>query len=142
MTATVGTDTRETWRTSLGPVVHRDARKVYVFRAAIDGEFRAGEQFLRMMRATSLAEWKDAMRMRARLNSSFTYADRAGNIFYLWNAALPALPHPSGGDSVATPVRRTTDAWTTYVSLDSLPQVLNPLGGYVHNENDALLEIV
>jgi acyl-homoserine-lactone acylase len=130
-------ETRERWRTSLGPVIKRDAKKIYVFRHAIDGEFRAGEQFLRMMRAKSLTEWKDAMRMGARLNSSFTYADRAGNIFYLWNAMLPKLPHASGGDSVAIPVHTTSDVWSTYVPLDSLPQMLNPPGGYVHNENDA-----
>lgn len=133
----LSTETRERWRTKIGPVIDRSAGKVYVFRAANDGEFRGGEQFLRMMRAHTLAEWKDAMRMRARINSSFTYADRAGNIFYLWNAAIPALPHPSGGDSVAIPVRRTSDAWSGYVAFDSLPQVLNPKGGYVHNENDA-----
>jgi acyl-homoserine-lactone acylase len=108
-----------------------------MLRAADDGEFRGGEQFLHMMRAHSLAEWKDAMRIRARTNSSFTYADRAGNIFYLWNAAIPALPHPSGGDTVAIPIHRTGEAWTRYVSFDSLPQMLNPKGGYVHNENDA-----
>src|SRR5688572_32444318 len=55
----------------------------YVFRAAAEGEYRAGEQFLRMMRARSLAEWKEAMRLRARVNSNFTYADRAGNVFYV-----------------------------------------------------------
>jgi acyl-homoserine-lactone acylase len=77
------------------------------------------------------------MNMRARLNSSFTYADRAGNIFYLWNASIPSLPHASGGDSVAVPVRQTADAWSHYVPLDSLPQVLDPPGGYVHNETDA-----
>ncbi len=135
--AGLSSETRQMWRTSLGPVIERANGKIYVLRAADDGEYRAGEQFLRMMRAKSLAEWKDAMRIRARTNSSFTYADRAGNIFYLWNAAIPALPHPSGGDSVAIPVRRTGDAWTRYVSFDSLPQVLNPKGGYVHNENDA-----
>jgi acyl-homoserine-lactone acylase len=118
-------------------VVGRRGNTLYVLRAANDGEFRGGEQFLRMMRAHSLAEWKDAMRMRARVNSSFTYADRTGNIYYLWNASLPVLPHPSGGDSVAIPVRRTSDAWSVYVPFDSLPQMLNPTGGYVHNENDA-----
>jgi acyl-homoserine-lactone acylase len=131
------TDTRQLLRTTLGPVIGRRGSTVYVLRAANDGEFRGGEQFLRMMRAHSLAEWKDAMRMRARVNSSFTYADRAGNIYYLWNASLPVLPHPSGGDSIAIPVRRTSDAWSAYLSFDSLPQVLNPPGGYVHNENDA-----
>lgn len=74
--------------------------------------------------------------MRARLNSSFTYADRAGNIFYVWNASIPALPQPSGGDSVAVPVHRTSDAWTRYVDFDSLPQLLNPKDGYVQNSND------
>jgi len=131
------TETREFLRTTLGPVIGRRGNTLYVLRAANDGEFRGGEQFLRMMRAHSLDEWKDAMRMRARVNSSFTYADRAGNIYYLWNASLPVLPHPSGGDSVAIHVRRTSDAWSGYVTFDSLPQMLNPRGGYVHNENDA-----
>ena len=131
------TETREFFRTTLGPVIGRKGNTIYVVRAANDGEFRGGEQFLRMMRAHTLDEWKDAMRMRARVNSSFTYADRAGNIYYLWNASLPVLPHPSGGDSVAIPVRRTSDAWSSYVPFDSLPQMLNPRGGYVHNENDA-----
>ena len=101
-----------------------------------DGEFRAGEQFLRMMRAHSLAEWKDAMRMRALVTSNYTYADRAGNIFALWNTSLPWLPHAPGGDT-ATPVREMRDLWTRYVPLETLPQFLNPRGGYVHNENDS-----
>jgi acyl-homoserine-lactone acylase len=130
-------ETREFLRTTLGPVIGRRGNTIYVLRAANDGEFRGGEQFLRMMRAHSLGEWKDAMRMRARVNSSFTYADRAGNIYYLWNASLPVLPHPSGGDSVAIPIHRTSEAWSAYVPFDSLPQMLNPPGGYVHNENDA-----
>ncbi len=129
--------TRYMLRTSLGPVMRRTPATVYVLRHAIDGEFRAGEQFLRMMRATSLDEWKAAMRMGARLSSSFTYADRAGNIFYLWNAMLPALPHAPSPANGATPIRNTSEAWSRYVPLDSLPQVLNPPGGYVHNENDS-----
>jgi acyl-homoserine-lactone acylase len=132
----MSTETREVWRTPLGPVIHRDSGKVYVLRAAAEGEFRGGEQFLRMMRAQSLAEWKDAMRMRARVNSNFTYADRTGNIFYVWNASIPALPHASGGDTTAVPARATPDVWTRYVPFDSLPQLLNPRGGYVRNEND------
>jgi acyl-homoserine-lactone acylase len=29
------------------------------------------------------------------------------------------------------------DVWTRYVPFESLPQVLNPKGGYIHNENDS-----
>ncbi len=131
------TETHDFLRTSLGPVIERYGGKVYVLKASNDLEFRGGEQFLRMMRSHSLAEWKDAMRMRARVNSNFTYADRAGNIFYVWNASLPSLPHAPTGDSIAIPVHKTSDAWSHYVPFDSLPQFLNPIGGYVQNENDA-----
>jgi acyl-homoserine-lactone acylase len=133
----LSTETREFWSTPLGPVIHRADGKVYIVKTGGDGEFRAGEQFLRMMRAASLAEWKEAMKIRARVTSNFTYADRAGNIFFIWNASLPLLPHPTGGDTVATPVRETRDVWTRYVPFESLPQVLNPRGGYIHNENDS-----
>ena len=132
----ISSETREIWRTPLGPVIYRGNGKIYVAKVAGDGDFRGGEQFLHMMRAKSLAEWKDAMRIRARVNSNFTYADRAGNIFYVWNASIPSLPLPSGGDSVAIPVHRMADVWTRYVPFDSLPQVLNPKGGYVQNSND------
>ncbi len=131
------TVTRERWSTPFGPVIHRDHGKVYVLKAAGDGEFRAGEQFLRMMRAASLAEWREAMQIRARMTSNFTYADRDGNILYLWNAALPNLPHPPGGDTLAIEVSRSEQIWSRYVPLDSLPQFLNPRGGYVHNENSS-----
>ena len=98
---------RRSARSSISPT-----HKIYVARTAGDGEFRAGEQFLRMMRASSLAQWKDAMRMRALVTSNYTYADRAGNIFNLWNAALPMLPHAPAGDTRATPVREMRDMWT------------------------------
>ena len=133
----LSTETREFWSTPLGPVIHRGNGKIYVMKFAGDGEIRGGEQFLRMMRAKSLSEWKAAMKMRARVTSNFTYADREGNIFYIWNAALPLLPHSPAEDTAATPARRSADVWTRYVPFESLPQVLNPPGGYVHNENSS-----
>ncbi|MEQ1606006.1 MAG: penicillin acylase family protein [Pyrinomonadaceae bacterium] len=133
----LSTETREYWSTPLGPVIHRANGKIYVFKFAGDGENRAGEQFLKMMRARSLAEWKAAMKMRARMTSNFTYADRAGNIFFVWNAALPLLPHAPGEETAAIPAKGSADVWTKFVPFESLPQVLNPPGGYVHNENSS-----
>jgi acyl-homoserine-lactone acylase len=120
-----------------GPVVHEGDSIVYVFRPAGDGEFRAGEQWLEMMKAGSLEEWKRAMRIGARTTSNFTYADRDGNIFYVWVAAAPVLPHPSGGDTLAVLVTRSDQVWSRVAEFDALPQVLNPPGGYVRNENDS-----
>ena len=136
-TGNEGSETREFWSSPLGPVVQRANGLVYVYRPAGDGEYRAGEQWLEMMKASSLAEWKDAMRMMARSTSNFTYADRDGNILYVWVSTTPSLPHPAGGDSLAILAASTTQVWSKLVPFDSLPQVLNPPGGYVHNENDS-----
>jgi acyl-homoserine-lactone acylase len=135
--ASLATETRDFWSTPLGPVVQRTADRVYVARTAGDGEFRAGEQFLRMMRASSLGQWLQVMQMRALVSQNFTYADRAGNIYSLWNASIPLLPHETGGDTRATLVSEMRDLWTRYVPFDGLPQWRNPKGGYLHNENDS-----
>ncbi len=129
--------TRQFMTTPLGPVVHRTAKKLYVVRAGPDGEYRAGAQFLAMMRAHNLAEWKQALAMRARATSNLTYADRAGNILTIWMASLPKIPHKATGDSMFTHASTSADIWTSLLPLEQLPQTLNPKGGYVHNENDA-----
>lgn len=129
-------ETREFWSTPLGPVVHRAADTIYVGRTAGDGEFRAGEQFLRLMRASSLSQWLDVMRMRALVSQNYTYADRAGNILVLWNASLPLLPHAAGVD-VPVHARSLRDIWTRYLPFDDLPLTRNPKGGYVQNANDS-----
>jgi acyl-homoserine-lactone acylase len=130
-------ETRRVAFTPLGPVVHRTASKLYVVRAGPDGEYRAGSQFLSMMRARNLAEWRGALATRARATSNLTYADRAGNILTIWMGSVPRLPTRSGGDTIPIPARESRDVWARLIALDSLPQTLNPRGGYVHNENDA-----
>jgi acyl-homoserine-lactone acylase len=132
-----GTETREFWRSEFGPVVHRAEGVVYVFRPAANAEYRMGQQWLEMMKAESLAEWKDAMRIGARTTSHFTYADRDGNILYVSVSAPPALPHPAGGDTLAILATRADQVWSRVVPFDSLPQLLNPPGGYLQNENDS-----
>ena len=132
----LASETRETWETPLGPVVDRGEGKVYVMKSPGWGEYRKAEQFLRMMRATSLEEWKAAMRMRAMTESNFTYADGAGNIFYVWNATVPVFPRPSGEDTAAVPAAGSNDVWSSLVAWDSLPQLLNPGSGYLQNSND------
>lgn len=132
----LGEETREFLFTKFGPVFHRGNGKIYVIRDAGDGEYRLAEQFLLMMKARNLKEYKEAMRIQAKTSSNFTYADADGNIHYVWNAMTPDLPHPSGGDTAAIAVTRSDQVWKKIIPFDSLPQLLNPKGGYLHNEND------
>lgn len=132
----VSLETREFLTTPLGPVVHRSNGKIFIMKQAGNGEYRRGEQFTKMMLANNLEEWKRAMRMQAITSSNYTYADDQGNIFYVWNAAIPDLPHSSGGDTSSVRATGSSHVWTNVIPFDELPQLLNPLGGYLHNEND------
>jgi acyl-homoserine-lactone acylase len=132
----IGTEIRERWESHLGPVIHRDGEWIYVLRTGGAEEYRNGEQFLRMMTASNLEEWTDAMRVRGRNASNFTYADADGNIFYIWNEAHPVRPHPYAADTLAIPAAGSADVWQDVVAFDDLPQLLNPPGGYLRNEND------
>lgn len=132
---TLATATRERLTTHIGPVLHRGAGTIYVIRAAEDGSYRGGDQFLRMMQARSLTEWMNAMSLRAHPMSNFIYADAAGNILYLWNGAVPRRPHPAGGTN-PVPAKGRADVWSELHEISELPQLLNPPGGYVRNDND------
>jgi len=132
----ISLETREFLTTPLGPVIHRSDGKIYIIKQAGDGEYRRGQQFARMMMSKDLEEWKKAMQMQVITSSNYTYADDQGNIFYVWNAAIPELPHASGGDTNSVTVSGSSGVWTKVFPFDELPQLLNPKGGYLHNEND------
>ncbi|HLR38554.1 MAG TPA: penicillin acylase family protein [Chitinophagaceae bacterium] len=131
-----GIESRTFLSTPYGPVIYRGDGKIYIIHSAGDGEYRTGEQFLRMMKSQNLREWKQAMRMQAKTTSNFTYADGDGNIFYVWNASIPDLPEPWGGDTTAVLVTESNQIWKNLIPWDSLPHLKNPRGGYLHNEND------
>ena len=128
-------ETRTSWHTPHGPVIHRTEDDIYILKDPRDGEFRRGEQFLRMMMASDLDEWLEVMRMRAHPTSNFTYADADGNIAHYYNARLPLLPHPVTGDTAAF-AESSTDIWSEIVPWEDLPLYLNPPGGYVQQAND------
>ncbi|RAV29651.1 penicillin acylase family protein [Sinomicrobium soli] len=126
------------WSTPYGDVVKRGRKHVYIIRSGAGGRYSyiRDQQFLGMMMARNLDEWKAAMRLRGRSTSNFTYADADGNIFYVWNGNVPELPHASGGDTTAIFAKRSDQIWKELIPFDELPQLLNPKGGYLHNEND------
>jgi len=127
---------KEVLSTPFGPVIYRGGGKIYILKSAAADEYRAADQYLAMMEATNLSEWKEAMRIRGIVTSNFTYADVDGNIFYVWNGSVPDLPVPWSGEGKARSVTRSDEIWSKLVPWDELPQLENPAGGYVHNEND------
>lgn len=128
-------ETRTYWHSPLGPVIDRDAKNAYVLRSAIYDEYRAYVQWLRMSLARSYEEFRAALELQAVPMFNVCYADREGNIEYVWNGTIPVLPHgPRFAEAV--PASQSSEIWTRFHSLAELPQLFNPPGGYVQNCND------
>ena len=131
---TIGTESRTYWSTHLGPMIYRNAARVFAVKSTRLG-VRYFEGFYLASQARSLREWLAAMRKNLVPTSNFTYADADGNILYLWNGRVPVR---SNGISYSLDVdaRRSGDIWTRLHPLDELPRLLNPKGGYVQNANN------
>ncbi|HSW30964.1 MAG TPA: penicillin acylase family protein [Longimicrobiales bacterium] len=132
----IGTETRSSWSTDFGPVIHQGDGRVYISKNSSAGEFRRGEQFLRMMTSTSLEEWLEVMKLRAHPSSNFTYADAAGNIVHYYNGRMPRLPHPVTPDSFYF-ARTSAEIWKEVYPFEDHPLYINPKGGYTTQTNDS-----
>ncbi len=124
---------REVLYSIYGPAM-RVNDQVFAIRYAGIDEFRQIEQWYRMGRAQNLDEFKDAMRIHALAMFNTGYADRDGNIFYVYNALLPQ--RAEGHDWSGTVPGNTRDTlWTEYRPFDKLPTVENPKSGFIQNCN-------
>ena len=126
--------TRTFWYCPLGPVIHRSANKVYVLKSAAYDEFRFYQQWLRLAQAKNLSEFRAALAIQAIPMFNICYADREGNIFYLWNGTVPIMPHAAHREE-AVHATKSSEIWTRFHPIGELPQLLNPKGGYVQNCN-------
>jgi penicillin amidase/acyl-homoserine-lactone acylase len=122
-----------------GPVLELgrgEARGLYAFRVVGAGEARHAEQWWRMNRARSFAEWREAMRMQALPMFNTVYADAEGNVFYVYNALLPRRA-PGFDASGVLPGDTSAALWGEALPFDALPQVHSPAAGFVQNANSS-----
>ncbi len=126
---------REVLWSVYGPVIRRP-HATYAIRYVGYGNIQQVEQWYRMNKARNFKEWQSAMRMIAVPCFHCGYADREGNIYYLYNALLPL--RPEGYDwSGYLPGNSSKTLWNRYLPFDRLPQVKNPPSGFVQNCNSS-----
>ncbi len=118
-----------------GPVVRRP-HGTYAIRYASLGDIGIYEQLYRLNKARNLDEWQAAMRLGHLPMFNTGYADKDGNIFYVYNALLPI--RAEGYDwKQYLPGDTSQTLWTDYLPFDQLPQVLNPPSGFIQNSNSS-----
>lgn len=123
-------------RSHYGPVIRRDRTTAFAYKSANLELTEFLTQYYRMAKAGTFGEFRAALEMQALPNFNIGYADREGNVFYLFNARVPMRPdgfpwrQQIPGDSERS-------EWYGIYPLSRLPQLFNPPKGYVQNCNEA-----
>jgi len=118
-----------------GPVVRRP-HGTYALRFASMGDIKQVMQWYRMNRSTNMNEWLRAMSMQAVPCFNSGYADKGGNIIYLYNARMPE--RKAGFDwEKKLPGNTSRTLWTGYHPFSRSPMVKNPPSGFIQNCNSS-----
>ena len=127
---------REAMRSIHGPVIRND-QGTFAIRYSGFGEVRQVEQWFKMNKAKNLDEFTDAMSMMALPMFNTVYADKSGNIFYVYNALFPKRDKSKHDWSGVLPGNQASLVWKDYYKFEELPQILNPKSGFLQNCNSS-----
>lgn len=120
-----------------GPVVGQNDKKAYAVRIAGFENFRIFEQYHKMATAVNFEEFEAAAKMLQNPMFNIIYADKEGNIFYLFNGNVPIRKTGDFAYWKGTIDGTKSDLiWKETHPYKDLPKVLNPASGFVQNCND------
>ncbi|MBL8822262.1 MAG: penicillin acylase family protein [Planctomycetia bacterium] len=121
-------------KTHHGPIVASKNNKLLAVRLAKFESSGGLEEWYNMGKAKSVAEFKEAMKPCEIPMFNAMVADNAGNIFYVYNGAIPKRSlkfdwsKPVDGSNPET-------EWQGYHAFEELPQLENPKCGFLQNCN-------
>ena len=124
---------RDIYKSIHGPVL-KQPHGTYAIRYSGINDMRTLEQFYKMNKSKNMEEFKNAMKMQALPMYNTGYADKKGNIFYVYNALIPKRIKGYNWNGVL-PGNTSKTLWTEYIKFQDLPQTTNPSSGYFQNCN-------
>ena len=124
-------------KTIHGPVVNATKNKVLAIRMVGLDRPNMFLQWWKMINSTSFDEFESALKMAQIPFWNVMYADKTGDIFYLFNGLVPRR---SAGDwnywDRIIPGGKSADVWTEVHAYADLPKLRNPANGWLQNSND------
>ena len=125
---------RTVYRSVHGPVILND-KGAFAFRYGGMGSLATLDAYYDLNKAKTYTEWQGILARGAVPSTNFIYADKAGNIAYWYNAAIPQRQKGPNWRGVL-PGDRSDLIWHSLAPYDSLPHYLNPASGFVFNSNN------
>ena len=127
---------REVHRSVHGPVIINDNGAFAIRYGGID-RIDQLDAYYRLNKATSLEEWQTQLSRMAIPSTNFIYADEAGNIAYVYNAAIPDRPEDAEANWRGLVDGTRSDLiWQGAVEYEEIPKLINPSSGWLYNSNN------
>jgi acyl-homoserine-lactone acylase len=117
-----------------GPVMINE-RGAFAIRYAGADQLKMIEQYYRLNKARTFAEWQQAMAIQGVPATNFLYADAAGNIAFFYNGLFPERRAGFAWDKVL-PGDTSGAVWNRSLPFDRVPRLVNPASGYLINANN------
>ncbi|MEP1420744.1 MAG: acylase [Erythrobacter sp.] len=126
------------YRSEHGPVIQND-NGWFAIRFSLMESVAQMDAFYRLGKAETMEQWLDIYRRMDISNFNVIYADREGNVGYIYNAAFPNRPSleetPANWRGILDGTRSDL-IWEGTVGFDDIPKVINPQSGWVYNSNN------
>ncbi|MEO1731366.1 MAG: acylase [Pseudomonadota bacterium] len=119
-----------------GPVIEND-KGFFAIRYGGIGKVDQLDAYYRINKATTFEEWEAQIARMAIPSTNFIYGDEAGNIAYVYNAAIPNRPEDIEANWRGVLDGSRSDLiWEGTVDYARIPKVVNPASGWVYNSNN------
>ena len=124
-------------KTLHGPVIKKTKDKVIAIRLVGLDRANMFLQWWRMLNSTNFDEFESALKMAQIPFWNVMYADKFGEIFYLFNGLVPKRKQDSWEYwNRIIPGGKSEDIWTDVHSYEDLPKLRNPESNWLQNAND------
>jgi acyl-homoserine-lactone acylase len=124
-------------KTIHGPVVNKSDNEVLALRMVGMDRPNLALQVWHMINSSTFNEFEDALKMAQMPFWNVMYADKQGEIFYLFNGLVPKRTEDKWAywDRII-PGGKSEDIWTEVHAYGDLPKLKNPANGWLQNAND------
>ncbi len=124
---------KKTYWSKYGPTLIT-AKGTFSIRMPAQMDIRGLEQWYRFNKARNFTEFRAALDMLAIPGYNIVYADRYDTLYYISNGRIP-VRDPKFNWKSTLAGNTGANLWTALHPISDLPQVLQPVSGFVYNTN-------